>query len=386
MRHIEQTEAARDGAVVFAAMELSKTTWLLAAQASPSGKTSSHRLDGGDIAGLLALLRRLQARERRAGGDKVEVFVGYEAGYDGFWLQRLLAAEGITCWVMDPGSLQVDRRARRAKTDRLDAAMLLRALVAWCRGDRAACHMVQVPSAEREDARRTHRERQRLIAERVQHVNRIKGLLATQGIYVFQPLRRDRWERLEELRTGDGRALPPRLRREIEREFRRLELVLEHIEASEAERDAAAAAAAAEDADAGKVALLSRLGGIGTELATVLVREALYRPFANRKEVAAYAGLTPSPFASGDRHRDQGISKAGNPLLRKSMVELAWLWLRYQPDSGLARWFTERVGAARGRMRKITAVALARKLLVALWRYVTTGLVPEGARLKTATA
>jgi len=386
MRHIEQTEAARDGAVVFAAMELSKTTWLLAAQASPSGKTSSHRLDGGDIAGLLALLRRLQARERRAGGDKVEVFVGYEAGYDGFWLQRLLAAEGITCWVMDPGSLQVDRRARRAKTDRLDAAMLLRALVAWCRGDRAACHMVQVPSAEREDARRTHRERQRLIAERVQHVNRIKGLLATQGIYVFQPLRRDRWERLEELRTGDGRALPPRLRREIEREFRRLELVLEHIEASEAERDAAAAAPAAEDADAGKVALLSRLGGIGTELATVLVREALYRPFANRKEVAAYAGLTPSPFASGDRHRDQGISKAGNPLLRKSMVELAWLWLRYQPDSGLARWFTERVGAARGRMRKITAVALARKLLVALWRYVTTGLVPEGARLKTATA
>jgi transposase len=386
MRHIEQTEAARDGAVVFAAMELSKTTWLLAAQASPSGKTSSHRLDGGDIAGLLALLRRLQARERRAGGDKVEVFVGYEAGYDGFWLQRLLAAEGITCWVMDPGSLQVDRRARRAKTDRLDAAMLLRALVAWCRGDRAACHMVQVPSAEREDARRTHRERQRLIAERVQHVNRIKGLLATQGIYVFQPLRRDRWERLEELRTGDGRTLPPRLRREIEREFRRLELVLEHIEASEAERDAAAAAPAAEDADAGKVALLSRLGGIGTELATVLVREALYRPFANRKEVAAYAGLTPSPFASGDRHRDQGISKAGNPLLRKSMVELAWLWLRYQPDSGLARWFTERVGAARGRMRKITAVALARKLLVALWRYVTTGLVPEGARLKTATA
>jgi transposase len=186
------------------------------------------------------------------------------------------------------------------------------------------------------------------------------------------------------LRTGDGRELPPRLRREIEREFKRLELVLEQIAATEAERDAAVAAPTADDADAAMVARLAKLGGIGTESATVLVREALYRPFVNRKEVAAYAGLTPSPYASGDRHRDQGISKAGNPLLRKAMVELAWLWLRYQPDSALARWFTERVGAVRGRMRKITAVALARKLLVALWRYLTTGLVPEGARLKAA--
>ncbi|HEY0419218.1 MAG TPA: IS110 family transposase [Acetobacteraceae bacterium] len=379
---MEHTEAARMGTAVFVAMELSKSTWVLAAQASPSGKTSSHRLDGGNIDELLALLRRLAAREQGAAGEKVKVVLGDEAGYDGFWLHRRLTAEGITCWVMDPGSLQVDRRARRAKTDRLDAAMLLRALMAWCRGDRAACHMVQAPSVEREDARRTHRERQRLITERVQHVNRIKGLLATQGVHDYLPLRRDRRERLEELRTGDGRALPPCLRREIEREFLRLELVLEQIVAVEAERDTAVAAPAADDADAAKVVLLARLGGIGTELATVLVREALYRPFANRKEVAAYAGLTPSPFASGDRHREQGISKAGNPLLRKSMVELAWLWLRYQPDTALARWFTGRVGEIRGRIRKITAVALARKLLVALWRYVTTGLVPEGARLK----
>jgi len=384
MRYIEQTEAARDGAVVFVALELGKPAWLLAAQGSPSGKTSLHRLDRGDVAGLLALLRRLQAREQRASGNQVQVVLGYEAGYDGFWLQRRLSVEGITCCVMDPGSLQVDRRARRAKTDRLDAAMLLRALMAWWRGDRAACHMVQVPSVEREDARRTHRERQRLIAERVQHVNRIKGLLATQGVYDYRPLRRDRWKRLEELRTGDGRELPPCLRREIEREFKRLELVLEQIAASETERDATIEAPAAEDVDAAKVAQLSKLGGIGPELATVLVREALYRSFTNRKEVAAYAGLTPSPYASGDRHRDQGISKAGNPLLRKAMVELAWLWLRYQPDSALARWFTERVGAVRGRMRKITAVALARKLLVALWRYLTTGLLPDGVRLKAA--
>jgi transposase len=189
---------------------------------------------------------------------------------------------------------------------------------------------------------------------------------------------------LAELRTGDGRELPPRLRRQIEREFKRLELVLEQIEAVEAERDAAAMEPVAGDADAAKVTLLAKLGGIGIELATVLVREALYRPFTNRKEVAAYAGLTPSPYASGDRHREQGISKAGNPLLRKSMIELAWLWLRYQPDSALARWFVERVGTTQGRVRKITAVALARKLLVALWRYVTMGLLPEGARLKAA--
>ena len=384
MRQVEGERSTLDGVAVFVAVELSKSAWLLAAQASPSGKTSSHRLESGDIPGLLALLRRLQGRERQScgGGGEVQVIVGYEAGYDGFWLQRHLAAEGITCWVMDPGSLQVNRRARRAKTDRLDAAMLLRALMAWCRGDRAACHMVQVPSVEREDARRTHRERQRLVAERVQHVNRIKGLLATQGIIGYQPLRRDRSARLDELRTKDGHALPPRLRREIERELQRLELVLEQLEAVEAERDAAVAAPAVDDADAAKVALLARLGGIGNELATVLVREGLYRSFTNRKEVAAYAGLTPMPFASGERHREQGISKAGNPLLRKAMIELAWLWLRYQPDSALARWFTDRVGSVRGRIRKIAAVALARKLLIALWRYVTAGLMPEGARLK----
>jgi transposase len=333
----------------------------------------------------VALLRRLQARERQTyGGGAVQIVVGYEAGYDGFWLQRRLAAEGITCWVMDPGSLQVNRRARRAKTDRLDAAMLLRALIAWCRGDRAACHMVQVPSVAREDARRTHRERQRLVAERVQHVNRIKGLLATQGITDYQPLRRDRSARLGEVRTKDGQALPPRLRREIERELQRLELVLEQLEAVEAERDAAVAAPAVDDADAAKVTLLAKLGGIGNELATVLVREGLYRSFTNRKEVAAYAGLTPMPFASGERHREQGISKAGNPLLRKAMLELAWLWLRCQPDSALARWFTDRVGSVRGRIHKITAVARARKLLAALWRYVTAGLMPEGARVKAA--
>jgi transposase len=379
------SRALDDAAVVFIALELSKSAWLIAAHRLPSGRTFAHRLDGGDVAGLLALIDRLRTREATAAGSApVRVVLGYEAGYDGFWLQRRLAAEGIDCCVMDAASLQVDRRARRAKTDRLDAGRLLRALMAWWRGDRAACRMVRVPSIEQEDARRTHRERQRLIAERVQHVNRIKGLLSTQGIYDYQPLRRDCWARLDALRTGDGHPLPACLRREIERELKRLALVLEQIDAVEAEREAAVETPRREDGEAAKIALLAKLGGIGTELATVIVREALYRPFANRKEVAAYAGLTPCPFASGGTRREQGISKAGNPLLRKAMVELAWLWLRYQPGSALARWFADRVGTARGRVRKIAAVALARKLLVALWRYVTTGLVPDGAQLKRA--
>ena len=374
---------AAAGAAVFIAVELSKSSRLLAAQGMPSGKASSQRLEAGDVGGLLALIARLRLREERTAGAPVPVVLGCEAGYDGFWPQRRLAAEGIACLVMDAASLRVDRRVRRAKTAGLDAAMPLRALAAWCRGDHAACRMVRVPTVEREEARRTHRERPRLIAERVQHVNRVKGLLSAQGVYDYQPLRRDRWARLDGVRTGDGRPLPACLRLEIGRELRRLELVLEQSGAVEAERDAAVARPAAGDADAAKVAQLARLGGIGTELATVLVREALFRPVANRRQVASYAGLTPSPYASGVR-REQGISKAGNPLLRKSMVELAWLWLRYQPGSALSRWFAERAGTAAGRVRKIAAVALARKLLVALWRYLSTGLVPEGARLKGA--
>lgn len=380
-----QHPVTADGAAVFIAVELSKSSWLLAAQGMPSGKASSHRLEAGDVGGLLALIARLRLREERTAGAPVPVVLGYEAGYDGFWLQRRLAAEGIACLVMDAASLQRSTAGHAgprptASTPPCCCARSPRGAAATTR----PVAMVRVPTVEREDARRTHRERQRLIAERVQHVNRVKGLLSGQGVYDYQPLRRDRWARLDGARTGDGRPLPACLRLEIGRELRRLEHVLKQLGAVEAERDAAVARPAAGDADAAKVAQLARLGGIGTELATVLVREALFRAFANRREVASYAGLTPSPCASGGMRREQGISKAGNPLLRKSMVELAWLWLRYQPGSALSRWFAERAGTAAGRVRKIAAVALARKLLVALWRYVGTGLVPEGARLKGA--
>ena len=210
----------------------------------------------------------------------------------------------------------------------------------------------------------------------MRHVNRIKGLLATQGIDDYQPLRPDRLERLGALVTGDGRRLPERLAAEVRRHLRRLELVLEMLAEVEAERDRATAAAP------GKAAALLRLKGLGAESAAVLCTEVFYRAFANRRGVAAYGGLVPSPFASGDSCRDQGVSKAGNPRVRRMMVELAWLWVRFQPESALSQWFAARVGAAKGRVRRIAIVALARKLLVALWRYVETGLVPTGAVLK----
>jgi transposase len=259
---------------------------------------------------------------------------------------------------------------------------MLRTLLAYLRGEPKVVSVVRVPSVEEEDARRLHRERHRLVGERVQHVNRIKGLLATQGIYDYQPLRRDRQARLAALRTGDGRGLGARLEAEITRELRRLELVLETIAALEAERDAIAAAKAAAHPGAAKVQALVRLKAIGPEIATVLVGEAFWRSFDNRRQVAAYGGLDPSPFSSGGMSRDQGVSKAGNAKLRTTMIELGWLWLRYQPDSALSIWFRERVGTLKGRPRRIAIVALARKLLVALWRYVETGLVPDGAVLK----
>jgi transposase len=240
-----------------------------------------------------------------------------------------------------------------------------------------------VPSIAEEDDRRLHRERGRLIGERIQHVNRIKGLLAIHGIYDYQPLRRDRVQQLERLRTADGQALPPRLEAEIQRELQRLELVVGMIKTIEAERDAIASAKTEiEHSSAKKIQDLAKIKSIGPESATILVGEVFYRSFGNRKQLASYVGLTPAHFQSGSMCHDQGISKGGNAKARTIMVELAWLWLRHQPASSLTVWFHERVGKIKGRIRRITIVAVARKLLIALWRYLETGLVPEGAALK----
>jgi transposase len=370
-----------DGAgTIFLALELSGMCWLVALHAPDADKVERHRLAAGAAAELLALIARVRARVERRFGAKPRVTSCYEAGRDGFWLHRLLEAKGVASHVMDPTSLQVDRRARRAKTDRLDAQALLRALMAWSRGERQVCSMVRPPSPAQEDARRPSREREALLKERVRRVNRIKGLCAAQGIYDYEPIQADRRERLARLVTGDGRPLPRELAAEMGRQIDQLELVLRQLAEVEAARDARAAATRA---DAGsKLGALLRLKGIGPEIATVLQMEVFYRRFGSRRDVAAYAGLAPSPFASGGTRREQGITKQGNPRARRALVELAWLWLRHQPESALARWFRDRVGAACGRVRRIAVVALARKLLVALWRYVETGVVPAEARLK----
>jgi transposase len=371
-----------DAARVVVAIELSKKSWLVGIVTPLSDKIGVHTLAARDVEALLALLRRTARKVAAALDVPVAIASCYEAGYDGFWLHHVLTRHGVANHVFDPASLAVNRRARRAKTDRIDVAMLARALLAHLRGEPRAVSVVRVPSVAQEDARRLHRERRRLISERVQHVNRIKGLLATQGIYDYHPLRRDRHIRLAALITGDGRALAPRLGAEITRELARLELVLDMIAELEAERDAIAQAKSAAHPGAAKIQTLARLKGIGPEFATVLVGEAFHRAFANRRQLAAYGGLDPSPFSSGGMERDQGIAKAGNARLRTAMVELAWMWLRHQPDSTLSHWFHERVGDLKGRPRRIAIVALARKLLIALWRYVETGLVPDGAVLK----
>ncbi len=357
------TAALEQPATVFVALELSKARWLVGLHSPLADKISRHSVAGGDSRALMELIVRARRRAEAQLARPVAVVSCSEAGYDGFWLHRLLRAEGVESHVMDPASLPVDRRARRAKTDRIDLGILLRALMAWHRGEKQVCRMVHVPSPEDEDRRRRSRERARLIRERVQHIGRIKGLLMTQGIRKFEPARRDWSERLSGLRCGDGRPVPPALEAEIERECRRLWLVIDMIKAVETERDEAAAPEAA-----GQAARLTRFAGIGPVSAHVLVDEVFHRDFANRREVASFFGLASSPYRSGSVQRDQGISRAGNPRARRVAIELAWLWLRHQPGSGLSRWFHDRVGATRGRFRRIMLVALARKLMVALWR------------------
>jgi transposase len=365
------------------AIELSKKSWIVAVNTPLSDKISRYTLKPCDWKELLKLSERIRTRAARELKKRVDVVSCYEAGYDGFWLHRLLEARGIRNYVIDPASVQVDRRARRAKTDRVVVERLLRSLMAYLRGEPKVWSVVRVPSVAEEDDRRLHRERGRLIGERIQHVNRIKGLLAIHGIYDYQPLHRDRMQRLKRLQTANGHQLSPRLKAEIVRELQRLELVLGMINTIEAERDAIASAKAkVEHSNAKKIQDLVKVKSIGPEFATALVSEVFYRSFDNRKQLAGYLGLTPSHFQSGPMCRDQGISKAGNTKARTTMIELAWMWLQYQPGSALSIWFHNRVGKLKGRIRRITIVAVARKLLIALWRYLETGLVPDGAILK----
>ena len=372
-----------DLGAIFISLELSRSTWLITSL-SPGGgeKMSKHSMPAGDICVLLARFSEIRQKAFARTRKLFPVIVIQEAGLDGFWIHRVLQNEGIESHVVDPASIATSRRRRRAKTDRIDGEALLRALLAYKRGEPRVCAMVKAPTPEEEDSRRLCRERKVLIAERVKHVNRIKGLLFTQGVSDYEPLRRDRRRRLEELRTGDGRPLPSHLETQISRELDRLELLLQQIKAVETERDALLAAQRV--AARAPAAMLLDIKGIGPEFAATLWSEGLFRHFDNRRQVASYAGLAPTPWQSGSVDREQGVSKAGNPRLRSTLIQLAWLWLRHQPQSVLALWFEERVRRNGGRLKKTTIVALARKLLVALWKYVTAGVVIEGAVMKAA--
>ncbi len=364
---------------IYAALELSKNSWLLAIQFPDRDSPSLYPIRGGNAEGLMAKLDAARKRVAKVSGQTPKVTLCYEAGYDGFWLARFLDQRGIECRVMEPASLQVNRRARRVKTDRIDVENILHTLIAWCRGERHVCSMVVIPSVEEEDLRRTHRERNRLVRERTAHVNRIKGLLFGQGIRGINVMKNYKTLTPAELVTGDGRPLPERLGREITREIERLAQVQAQIVEVERERDLAPTPCAATER---KRHDLLRLNGIGPTFSAILAREVYYRRFANRRQVASYLGLAPSPYDSGEGRRSQGISKAGNSLARYTLIQAAWLWLRHQPNSALTQWFHHRTEGQSKRVRCIMIVALARKLAIALWRYVEIGLIPEGAVVK----
>ena len=363
------------------AIELSNKSWVLAAQVPGFPQTKAKRTIKPDKNALLAAIDGYRTRAAETGHSVKRVVVTYEAGWCGFWLARLLMAHDIEVHVVQPSSVPVDRRMRRAKSDGIDAELLLRTLLAWLRGEPRVCSMVPVPDEADEDARRCVRERSELVSERVGLVNRIGAVLATLGAGDYNPLLQSRRRRLADLRTGLGDPIPPNALAKIERLLTRLELVLAQITELELDRDAVAETGAPDQA--GKmIQQLTSLRGIGVQSATVLVREAFVRHFANGKALGSYAGLSPTPYSSGGIDREQGIGKAGNRRLRTVMVELAWLWQRYQPGSAQAIWFRERVSSTGRRVRKVMVVALARKLLIALWRFVIDGVMPEGVIMK----
>jgi transposase len=352
-------------------MELSGKNWLLAF--SKGDLQVRQRVVGcGDVAGVA---REFEVAQKRFGmTGQVRRHACYEAGRDGFWIHRALLAMGIEVTVIDPASLEVDRRQKTVKTDRLDVQRILSAFIRLQRGEKSL-RSVRVPTAEQEDSRRINRERDRLKQESTGHRNRIRALLMLHGIRPKGIRGNAKAQaRLFSLKSPTGESIPPFLRREIERELKRLELVEQHIEEIDKIRKEALDAVALR-----KVEHLIKLRGVGETGSQILVQELFaWRQFKNRRELGALVGLTPAPFNSGGSERDQGISKAGSRRLRALMVQLSWGWLRYQPQSNLTRWFFARFGNG-ARSRKIGIVALARRLLIALWRFVDQGVLPEGA-------
>lgn len=379
----DQSAIRTDLGAIFISLELSRSTWLITSLSPGAGeKLSRHSISAGDVGGLLGRFAQLQQKAAARLDRSFPIITIQEAGLDGFWIHRVLRGEGIESHVVDAASILTSRRRRQAKTDRIDGETLVRTLLAYKRGEPRVCSMVRPPTADEEDRRRVCRERKNLLAERIKHTNRIKGLLCAQGVFDYDPLLRSRRQRLDALQTGDGRPLPAHLKAQIGRELDRIELLIAQLKMVEVERDALIEPVG--EAAPTPAVMLAQLKGIGSQIAATLWSEALYRHFDNRRQVAAYAGLAPTPWKSGSIDHEQGVSKSGNPRLRTTMIQVAWLWTRHQPTSALSQWFFERVERNGGRMRKTTIVALARKLLVAFWKYVTSGVVIEGAVMQAA--
>ena len=362
--------------VMFLAFELSAKKWKVGTTNGIGQKPRERSIDAGDLEELLKEIA--EAKARFGLPADIRVVSCYEAGRDGFWLDRWLRKQKIENVVIDPASVHVDRRKRKAKTDRLDLGKLLRTLIRWYDGEPKMWSVVQVPSVEDEDDRQLHRELQSLKKEQTRHVNRIKSLLVSQGVKVA--LRKNFVELLKRCRLWDGSPLPEHLVGRLEREYQRLEIVRQQILQLEAERREALKTSTDENVE--KVRQMKRLHGIGINSSWLFVMEFFgWREFENRRQVGSLAGLTPTPHESGAMSRELGIDKAGNPRIRAMAIEIAWSWLRFQPQSELSLWFERRFGSGGKRARKIGIVALARRLLVALWRFVDQGVVPAGAVL-----
>ena len=362
--------------VLYFSLELGWTTWKLA---FTIGLGQKPRLKTVKARNLDFLLAEIRAAKKRFGlPADARVVCCYEAGRDGFWLHRFLLAHGIENLVVDSASIEVNRRRRRAKSDRLDAIKLVEMLIRWCNGERKVWSVVHTPSAEDEDRRQLHRELIALKTERTAHVNAIKGLLA--GLGLQSSVDDDLPEHLEKLQQWNGQSIPAGLRQRLLREFARWQLAGRQIQELEKQRTAQIRDDRTPHVE--QVRRLLNLRGIGANGAWLLVEEFFgWRQFRNRRELGSLAGLTPTPYASGESRREQGISKAGNRRVRWMMVQLAWAWLRYQPTSELSQWYMRRFALGNSRQRKIGIVALSRKLLIALWKYLETGEPPEGAEV-----
>jgi transposase len=366
---------------IIAVIEMSQSSWLVAGIVPGIERHPLKKLEPSEEE-LVRLLMRWRTEATKNGHTITRIAVTFEAGRDGFWLARWLRARDIETYVIHPTSVAVSREHRRAKTDRLDTGLLKRVFIGWLRGEPDHCHMAAIPTLAEEDAKRPNREREGLVRERTRIVNRMKSCLARFGIRNFKPTLRKAPERLATLGTPEGVPLPPNTLLELRRDMARLRFVMDQIKEVEEARAQRLEQAPQEKTHA-MVRLIARVIGVGIETADMLVHEILSRQLRDRRAVARYAGLTGAPDESGNKRREKGLAKAGNARVRRGMIQLAWRFLVFQKDSALARWYRTRTESA-GKKRKTMIVALARKLLIALWRLVTIGEVPAGVVLRAA--